>query len=240
MMQTQPAGIYIHVPFCVKRCRYCDFYSQTNLSLLNDFAGALIREIELAPDLGPVDTLYFGGGTPSLLDPAQIERIILSVRTRFTVSPDAEITIEANPGAVDAQRLPDFRAAGVNRLNLGIQSFDDRSLTFLGRIHTSADAARAIRAAGTAGFENLGLDLIYGLPGQTAADLRRDIEKAVSFNPEHLSCYLLTYEKGTLLDQQREEGSVVPLPEEDMAALFLLSREVLETSGYGQYEVSNF
>ena len=239
-MEQQPAGIYIHVPFCVKRCRYCDFYSQTDLSLCGDFVDALIHEIELAPDPGPVDSLYFGGGTPSLLDPTQIERIILSVRARFAIGPDPEITLEANPGTVDEKRLPDFRAAGVNRLNLGIQSFDDDNLAFLGRIHTAAEASRAVDAARAAGFSNLGLDLIYGLPGQAATALQRDLEKAAAFNPEHLSCYLLTYAKGTLLDKQREQGAVVPLPENATADLFLLNRELLDRLGYAQYEISNF
>ncbi len=239
-MQKQPAGIYIHVPFCVKRCRYCDFYSQTDRSLCGDFVDALIREIELSPDPGPVDSLYFGGGTPSLLDPTEIERISLSVRERFTISPDAEITMEANPGTVDEKRLFDFRAAGVNRLNLGIQSFNDDNLAFLGRIHTAAEASRVVETARTAGFNNLGLDLIYGLPGQTATDLQRDLEKAAAFNPEHLSCYLLTYEKGTLLDKQREQGAVVPLSENITADLFLLNRDFLDRLGYAQYEISNF
>ena len=239
-MKNQPAGIYIHVPFCVKRCRYCDFYSQTDLSLCDVFADALIREIELASDPGPVDSLYFGGGTPSLLDPTQIERIILSVRARFAISPDPEITLEANPGTVDEQRLHDFRAAGVNRLNLGIQSFDDDNLSFLGRIHTAVEASRAVEAARAAGFSNLGLDLIYGLPGQTATTLQSDLEKAAAFNPEHLSCYLLTYERGTPLDRAREQGRVAPLPESETADLFLLNRERLEAAGYTQYEISNF
>jgi oxygen-independent coproporphyrinogen-3 oxidase len=239
-MEQQPAGIYIHIPFCVKRCRYCDFYSQTDLSLCGDFVDALIREIELAPDPGPVDSLYFGGGTPSLLDPTEIERIILSVRARFAISPDPEITLEANPGTVDEKRLPDFRAAGVNRLNLGIQSFDDDNLAFLGRIHTAAEASRAVEAARAAGFNNLGLDLIYGLPGQTTRDLRQEVEKAVAFQPEHLSCYLLTYENGTSLDQAREQGHVVPLPEKETAELFQANREFLDVLGYRQYEISNF
>jgi len=239
-METQPAGIYIHVPFCVTRCRYCDFYSQTDLSLRGAFVDALVREIELGPDPGPADSLYFGGGTPSLLEPTQIARIIRSIRTRFTLSPDAEITLEANPGTVDERRLPDFRVAGVNRLNLGIQSFDDDNLAFLGRIHTAAEASRAVEAARAAGFNNLGLDLIYGLPGQTATDLQKDLGKATAFNPEHLSCYLLTYEKGTLLDKQREQGAVAPLAENTTADLFLVNRDFLDRLGYGQYEISNF
>ena len=239
-MEQQPAGIYIHVPFCIRKCRYCDFYSVTDLDRRADFVAALLREIELAPDPGPADALYFGGGTPSLLAPPQIASVIQAVQNRFHFSPETEITLEANPGTVDRQALSELRAAGVNRLNLGVQSCSDQQLSFLGRIHTVGDAARAIEAAREAGFNNLGLDMIYGLPGQTAADLRDDVEKAVAFQPEHLSCYLLAYEKGTPLENDREAGRVEPLPEKDSAALFLEIRELLEAAGYRQYEISNF
>jgi oxygen-independent coproporphyrinogen-3 oxidase len=239
-MKTQPAGIYIHVPFCIRKCRYCDFYSSTDLKQRSDFINALQREIALAPDPGPADSFYFGGGTPSLLDPKQVAAIVAAVRERFTLGPDAEITLEANPGTVDRQTLADFRAAGVNRLNLGIQSFKDQQLEFLGRIHTAVEANQAIEAARTAGFNNLGLDLIYGLPGQTTTDLRRDVEHAAVFQPEHLSCYLLTYEKGTPLEKDREQAKVDPLPESDAATLFMEIRDLLAASGYRQYEISNF
>jgi len=239
-MEQQPAGIYIHVPFCIRKCRYCDFYSSIDLDLRNDFTAALKQEIELAPDPGPADSLYFGGGTPSLLDPDQVAAVITAARTRFHLSADTEITLEVNPGTVDRQKLSEFKAAGVNRLNLGIQSFDDDNLAFLGRIHSAPEAIRAVEAARTAGFNNLGLDIIYGLPGQTAAGLQRDLEKAAAFNPEHLACYLLTYEKGTLLDRQREQGVVVPLPENTTADLFLFNRALLDRLGYAQYEISNF
>ena len=239
-MEKQPAGIYIHVPFCVKKCRYCDFYSITDLSLRRDFTNALISEIKMAPDPGPADSLYFGGGTPSVLDTVEIERIVAAVLERFSFNPDSEITLEANPGTVDEKKLPGFKAAGINRLNLGIQSFNKEALAFLGRIHTTEESTRAVEAARAAGFDNLGLDLIYGLPGQTAKDLQRDLEKAAAFNPEHLSCYLLTYEKGTLLDKDREKGLVLPLPESRAADLFSLTRDLLDHLGYEQYEISNF
>jgi len=239
-METQPAGIYIHVPFCLRKCRYCDFYSATELNKRDAFVAALRREIELAPDPGPADTLYFGGGTPSLLDPGQVAAVIAAVKARFSFLPDVEITLEANPGTVDQATLTDFKSAGVNRLNLGIQSFDDRQLAFLGRIHTAHEARQSIEATRAAGFTNLGLDLIYGLPGQTVADLVRVVERAVTFKPEHLSCYLLTYEKGTPLDREREMGNVVPLAEKESAQLFLEIMDLLAASGYMQYEISNF
>jgi len=240
MLNTQPAGIYIHVPFCLRKCRYCDFYSVTELNQRDAFVAALRREIELALDPGPVDSLYFGGGTPSLLDPEQVAAILSAAQVRFSFLPNVEVTLEANPGTVDNATLTGFKAAGVNRLNLGIQSFEDRQLTFLGRIHTAIEALQSTEAARSAGFTNLGLDLIYGLPGQSEADLVQDVEKAVAFQPEHLSCYLLTYENGTPLDKERELGRVVPLSEKEAASRFMELRKLLEASGYGQYEISNF
>ena len=239
-MKKQPAGIYVHVPFCVKKCRYCDFYSITDLTPRRTFVDALIREIETAPDPGPVDSLYIGGGTPSILDPAEIERLIAAIYKRFTLDPGSEITLEANPGTVDKEKLSEFKALGINRLNLGVQSFSREALAFLGRIHTTEESTRAIKSARAAGFDNLGLDIIYGLPGQTDNALRQDLEKAASFNPEHLSCYLLTYEKGTPLDKDREKGIVSPLSESRTADLFLQACGLLDRIGYGQYEISNF
>jgi oxygen-independent coproporphyrinogen-3 oxidase len=239
-MEKQPTGIYIHVPFCVKKCCYCDFYSITDLSLRRDFIDALIREIEMAPDPGPADSLYIGGGTPSVLDPAEIERVVAAVLERFSFNPDSEITLEVNPGTVDQEKLPGFKAAGINRLNIGVQSFNKEALAFLGRIHTAEESTRVVEAARTAGFDNLGLDLIYGLPGQTAEELYRDLEKAADFNPEHLSCYLLTYEKGTPLDRERERGLVQPLSESRAADFFLMTRGLLENLGYAQYEIASF
>ena len=239
-METQPAGIYIHVPFCIRKCRYCDFYSTTDLNRRAAFLRALEREIELSPDPGPADSLYFGGGTPSLLDPEQIAAVISAAHAVFSFKPDTEITLEVNPGTVDRRVLADFKTAGVNRLNLGVQSFNDHNLAFLGRIHSAGEAAHSVEAARAAGFDNLGLDLIYGLPGQTAADLRRDVGKAVAYRPEHLSCYLLTFERGTPLDRAREQGRVAPLPDNETADLFLLNRELLAAAGYAQYEISNF
>jgi len=240
MLNNQPAGIYIHVPFCLRRCRYCDFYSATELHQRDAFTAALLREIELAPDPGPADTIYFGGGTPSLLDPGQVAAIISAVQVRFSILSDVEITLEANPGTIDFAVLTDFKAAGVNRINLGVQSFDEDQLAFLGRIHSAQEAIHAVEDTRKAGFDNLGLDLIYGLPGQTSAALQRDVEQAVALEPEHLACYLLTYEKGTSLEKARELGNVTPLPEKESAKLFLKNSELLAGSGYHQYEISNY
>jgi oxygen-independent coproporphyrinogen III oxidase len=188
----------------------------------------------------PCDTLYFGGGTPSLLPPADVARIVAEARDRFRLAADAEITLEANPGTLGPETLERFRRAGVNRLSLGVQSFDANQLRALGRIHAPAEAESAFRAARSAGFANIGLDLIYGLPGQTETDWRRDMERAVALAPEHLSCYLLTWAPGTPLHRDRRRGRIRPLPEHEAARLFDLTFRVLEDRGYPAYEISNF
>ncbi|MCP4691672.1 MAG: radical SAM protein, partial [Desulfobacterales bacterium] len=164
----EAAGIYIHIPFCVRKCPYCDFHSITDLSLIPAFVDALIEEMALTHGGAfRFDSLYIGGGTPTVLDPRMIDRILDAAHHRYTILPGAEITMEANPGAVDAAGLQAYRAAGVNRINIGVQSFHEGNLRFLGRIHSSGDARQAMEWAGKAGFDNLGIDLIYGLPDQT-------------------------------------------------------------------------
>lgn len=187
-----------------------------------------------------VDSLYIGGGTPSVLRDAAVGRIIETARAVFGPSNDAEITIEVNPGTVTPQTLAAYRRLGVNRLNIGVQSFDDARLAFLGRIHDATAGADAIRAARGAGFERIGIDLIFGLPGQTPADWRADLTRAISFAPEHLSCYLLSYEPGTPLFQRRSQKEVRPLGEARCADLYEVTAECLEAAGYLHYEVSNF
>ena len=191
---AEPAGLYIHIPFCIRKCLYCDFYSVTDLSLKNAFIKALAQEMRFyAGHAVGVDTLYIGGGTPSVLKPGEIESILAEARRCFNVLPDAELTLEVNPGTVSARSLSDYRRRGVNRINIGVQSFQNRVLGFLKRIHTAEDAANSIRWARRAGFANIGLDLIYGVSGQSEASWLADLEQAVSFRPEHLSCYMLSY-----------------------------------------------
>ncbi len=238
---TTHAGLYIHIPFCVKRCAYCDFYSVTDLSLQDVFVDALTLEMTLLGD-SPLffDTLYLGGGTPSTLTPQAIDRLISHAFATFDIRTNAEITIEVNPGTVSLNNLRDYRQTGINRINLGVQSFSPAALQFLGRIHTAAEAELSIHSARKAGFDNLGLDLIYGLPGQLPDAWQKDLEQAVGFNPEHLSCYSLTFEEETPLGKMKDDGLVDPLDDDAQADLFKLMQSVLDRHGFEQYEIANF
>ncbi len=238
---SQNAGLYIHIPFCVKKCLYCDFYSVTDLSLKPRFLKALLREMELVSQEGLCfDTLYIGGGTPSVYEYDEIDLITTKAFQSFNILPDAEITTEVNPGTVKFEQLGGYRKAGINRLNIGVQSFQQKNLDFLGRIHTENEAHRAIEDAHRAGFENTGFDLIYGLPDQSKQDWLHDLNKAIEYNPAHLSCYMLTYEKGTPLHSGLKAGRVQPLADDNIRALFETTIEFLEDHGYFQYEISNF
>jgi oxygen-independent coproporphyrinogen III oxidase len=239
--RTNAGGIYVHVPFCVKKCPYCDFYSTTDLALIPSYVEAVVREINMAavPSF-PFDSIYFGGGTPSLLEPVHVRSIIAAARKKFNVLADCEITLEANPGTVSRVKFEAFRVAGVNRITIGVQSFSDDNLRFLGRIHLSEDARQVIFLARQAGFDNIGLDLIYGLPEQSRQSWIRDLEEAVDFAPEHLSCYMLTYEAGTRLDVQRKQGRIIPIDEDRAQTLFKITWTFLSSQGYEGYEISNF
>lgn len=240
-MNPASPGIYIHIPFCVQKCRYCDFYSVTDASLRKPFVAALIREIETsAPFAQPPDTIYLGGGTPSLLAPEAVSTILEAARRRFSIPDRAEITLEANPGTTTVDMLRAYRDAGVNRLNIGVQSFNDRVLSFLGRCHSALEARQAISWARVAGFDNIGLDLIYGVPGQTLQNWFETLGAGLAFDPEHLSCYMLTYEPGTPLDRLRASGSVNPVDDDSAAVFFDTTLEVLSDAGYEHYEISNF
>jgi len=237
----EPAGIYIHIPFCKKKCRYCDFYSITSLSQAPSFVRALVQEMDMvckAPLL--FDTLYLGGGTPSLLKAEVIDFIIETARNRFKLLKDAEITVEVNPGTVTFDQLKTYHRAGVNRINIGVQSFDQSNLDFLGRIHTADDAIYILNASRKAGFENIGLDLIYGIPRQTVTSWLVDLVKAVEFAPEHLACYMLTYEPNTPLSIARGKGEFNLLSEKIVVDLFETTHTFLTKNGYEQYEISNF
>lgn len=236
-----PAGLYVHIPFCIRKCPYCDFYSVTDLSLTKRFIQALKEEMRIfSMRVAGVDTIYIGGGTPSILTPAEIGSVLDAALQRFDVFPQAEITLEVNPGTVSARSLSDYRSCGVNRINIGVQSFGDPHLRFLKRIHSAGDASAAMACARQAGFDNIGVDLIYGLPGQTAGTWRSDLQRCVELGPEHLSCYMLTFEKGTPLTKSLQQKRFKPLPEEQVAALFIQTVEWLGQNGYVQYEISNF
>jgi oxygen-independent coproporphyrinogen III oxidase len=186
------------------------------------------------------DTIYIGGGTPSVLNPAETERIIEKAFSAFKIASVPEITIEVNPGTVTSVSMKDFRKSGINRINIGIQSFQDENLKFLGRIHSAKEAESAVKWARKAGFGNIGIDLISGLPGQTENSWILDLERAVSFQPEHLSCYMLTYESGTRMHKDLLKGKFRPLPEDTAASIFATTHDFLERNGYIHYEISNF
>ena len=235
------AGIYVHVPFCLSKCPYCDFYSITDLDAIPDYLKALCLEIERCEIALPiVDTIYFGGGTPSTLTPRQIETIIDRLYKRFTIDPAAEITLETNPGTADPQKLSGFRSAGVNRLNIGLQSLDDESLRLLGRIHDAGQGRDAFDWARKAGFDNLGIDLIYGIPGQSEDRWAFDLSGAVGLGAEHLSCYTLTIEPGTEMSKRIKTGRMASQDEALTGDLFSFTHDFLSRHGYRQYEVSNY
>jgi len=238
--------LYIHIPFCVRKCGYCDFYSTDTLEVVPEFASALKQEIRIraaleTPCAGfPVTTLYFGGGTPSLVSLKDLAAILDVLKDVYPISPCAEITLEVNPGTVDFDYFAGLRRLGVNRLSLGIQSFNPEKLKFLGRIHTVDQGKSAIAQARDAGFDNIGLDLIYGGPGETTRDLRLELETALAFQPEHLSCYMLTLEPGTPLYAQGLAGAFTPMASSAKADLFSVTSATLGRAGFSHYEISNF
>ena len=235
------AGIYIHIPFCKTRCSYCDFATGIyETDLAERYVQALIAEIRRSPNLHhQVDTVYFGGGTPSMLSPRQIERILSTVLERFDVDAAAEVTMEINPGSVTKTGLIDFRQAGINRASFGAQTFDDSELARLGRSHTSADTLSTFESLREARFDNISFDLIAGLPGQTILQWQANVERSLQLRPEHLSFYLLEVHAATPLAQHIERG-IQPKPDEDLAGEMYQS--MLERAcevGYEHYEISN-
>ncbi|MBV9925323.1 MAG: radical SAM family heme chaperone HemW [Acidobacteria bacterium] len=238
------AGIYIHVPFCRSRCSYCDFATGAfEEALAANYVAALAREIESFDPQGlsrEVDTVYFGGGTPSLLKPAQVARVLEAVRGKFDVDEGAEVTLEMNPGTVTPERLHALRGAGVNRASFGAQTFDDRELKRLGRTHTADDTRKTFAELRAAGFDNISFDLIAGLPRQTLAGWERNLEEALALRPEHLSLYLLEVHEGTPLAEQIRQGRYA-VPDPDLAAeMYRVMVERAHAAGYEQYEISNF
>ena len=231
-------GIYIHIPFCKKRCLYCDFFSTTLLNQREQYVEALLREIvQRKNEAGePIRTIYIGGGTPSTLEPKEIARILQTID-----APDAEeITMEVNPGDVTPEYLKAIREAGVNRLSIGIQSFQDKLLTLIGRRHNAQQALTAVRDAQKVGFENISIDLMYALPTQTMEQWVADIETAIRLNVQHISSYGLMYEEGTALTQLVENGELEPIEEDTENAMYDVLCEQLKQAGFLHYEVSNF
>ena len=238
------AGIYVHIPFCASRCSYCDFYSTLSLADAGErYVEALIAEARLRRDelqSEMVTTLYMGGGTPSQLPIALLERLVKGLRATFDLSGLEEFTIEANPDDV----VPDWCAAlpslCVNRVSMGVQSFEDHILRAIGRRHTARQAVQAVENLRHAGIGNISIDLIYGLPGQTLVSWRETVEQAIALEPQHISAYGLTYEEGTRLWRQRERGEVIEVPEERCLEMYRVLVGKLQSTGYEHYEISNF
>jgi putative oxygen-independent coproporphyrinogen III oxidase len=239
---TARLGLYVHVPFCEAKCSYCHFAidpRRPDDARQDRYLRALLSEMEAAP-AGAADTLYFGGGTPSLFSVARLARIVELARRRFSLPEDAEITVEANPADLDAAGYRELRSAGVNRLSLGAQSFDDAVLREMGRLHSAADSVRAVARARAAGFADVSLDLILGWPGETAARWERNLEGVATIGPPHLSLYVLEVEGRTLLAHRARSGDLA-LPEDDLVAeLYARTVDALSALGLERYEISNF
>ncbi len=239
----QTLGLYIHIPFCRSKCQYCDFYSLSGSEeRMDEYQKALLAHLtESAPHAKShtVDTVYFGGGTPSYYGDKRLAELLKLIKKQFRLDKNAEITLEANPDSVDLKMLKRLRRAGFNRISLGVQSADDAQLADLGRPHTFAQAGQAVEWARKAGFDNLSLDLIYGLPGQSRESWQDTVEQVLALQPDHISAYGLKVEEGTPLFRRVESGEV--LPNDDVQAdCYLWTVTRLEQAGYGQYEISNF
>ena len=238
-------GVYLHIPFCKSRCSYCDFATDVyrDSGAVERYVDAICREIEEPPKggtLNSVDTIYFGGGTPSLLGAKQVEKILATVYETFDVEQNAEITMEMNPATVSAETLRDYRGLGVNRASFGVQTFDDRALRLLARGHDADDARNTFGLLRDAGFENISFDLIAGLPNQTLENWERNLDEALAMQPEHLSLYLLEIHQATPLAEQIRSKRQ-PMPDEDLAAeMYEMMLERTAVAGFEQYEISNF
>jgi oxygen-independent coproporphyrinogen-3 oxidase len=236
-------SLYVHIPFCQRKCVYCDFYSVETVGMMDAFLEALRAEIALGARAGEgarFDTLFFGGGTPSLLTPSQLQGVMEALRGAFRLTEDAEVTLETNPGTVSRETLRDYRSLGVNRLSIGIQSFDEAELRFLGRIHDAGQASRCVGLARDAGFLNVSVDLIYSLPAQTVAGWDATLSRAIALGPDHVSAYSLIVEDNTPLARMVAAKIVSPNPVEAEAMLYEHTMSVMERSGFEHYEVSNY
>jgi oxygen-independent coproporphyrinogen-3 oxidase len=239
------SSLYIHIPFCIKRCVYCDFVSGIYESgKADNYIAALKKEISGIPAGSPLSTLFIGGGTPTALSTKVVSDLADHVFDHFDFASDYEATIEANPGTVDRAKLAALRTVGINRLSIGVQSFNNEELAVLGRMHSSEEAVQAVELARDAGFENVGIDLIYGIPGQDMISWKKNLEKAVALHPRHISAYELTVEEGTvlagLLKPEQKGGTVKLLEEEIIIEMYKYTIDYLTSNGYVQYEISNF
>jgi len=241
--ETPDAGIYLHVPFCRQRCHFCSFKITTHRDFEDGWFDGVLKEIDLRAaewSEKEYDTVYFGGGTPSLVAADRLGAIMTRLRSTFTISDDSEISVELNPGDFEPADLDVLRTAGVNRLSIGIQSFDDGDLKFLTRHHSGAEGEDAIRFAREAGFDSVTIDLLYGIPGRRVDGWKAQIDRATEFGVEHISAYLLTIEPGTPFGAWKKRGVLKSLSEEDEREMFLITRDLLREAGYEPYEVSSY
>lgn len=243
-MKTDGLQLYIHIPFCVKKCNYCDFLSGlASKEKMKEYVEALCKEIEsqgVEADAYEVDTIFFGGGTPSILPAEDFVTIMKSIQKHFKVSREAEITIEANPGTVTGEKLVAYKQCGVNRISFGLQSAQEQELSLLGRIHSYETFLESFRLAREAGFQNINIDLMSGLPGQTLNQMKDTLEKVLELNPEHISVYSLIVEEGTVIQTWIDEGKISEVSEELDREIYEITRSMLSEKGYQRYEISNY
>ncbi|KYO65155.1 radical SAM family heme chaperone HemW [Thermovenabulum gondwanense] len=240
-MLLKDISVYIHIPFCIKKCFYCDFNSYSNFDLVDDYLNALFYEIERYKDLKrPVKTLYIGGGTPTVLNEKKLYLLINTLYKNFSINNEVEFTVEANPETLTKNKIKVLKKMGVNRLSIGLQAYDDKLLKVLGRIHDVKRFEKAYFEARETGFENINVDIIFGIPGQTKDKFEKELKKLIKLEPSHISCYSLTLEEGTVLHLMMQKG-LLELPDEDEERyMYHTAKELLENEGYIHYEISNF
>ncbi|MFO7670625.1 MAG: radical SAM family heme chaperone HemW [Bacteroidales bacterium] len=242
-MNRRVGGIYIHIPFCRQACRYCDFYFTISTQYQDLFTKSLLKEFEIrASGMQEyrMETLYLGGGTPSLLTKSNLQKILRGVMESFRFSEEPEITIECNPDDLDASQLSNIRGLGFNRISIGIQSFREEDLILMRRSHNALQAVRAVHEAASAGFDNITIDLIFGIPGQTPEGWRANLLRALELPVNHISAYHLTFETGTVFDHWRRKGKIAPVAEDESVEMYRILREELTGAGFEHYEISNF
>jgi oxygen-independent coproporphyrinogen III oxidase len=233
-------SIYLHIPFCLSKCPYCDFASiPLNRNLVEKYLSALLYDIGSSSGF-KVDTIYLGGGTPTVLKLEQLDKMMRAVREHYDLTSNCEITIEANPNTLDEEKIRGLRSIGFNRISLGVQSFNDKELKNLGRIHSASQAIHSFNLLKKGGFKNIGLDLIFGIPEQTLGSWKSSLEKAISLSPQHISTYSLIIESGTKFYQMKKEGNIKLPTDEKVRQMYLWAIDYLNSKGYKQYEISNF
>ncbi len=242
MFAAAMAGVYFHIPFCKQACHYCDFHFSTNLAVKDQMLDMMVRELDIQREYlkEDVETIYFGGGTPSLLSPQEIDRLLDAVDNRFRINREAEITLETNPDDTSFDKLNALRKVGVNRLSIGIQSFDDSVLRFMNRAHSSESAHQAIKDARNAGFDNISVDLMYAIPGHSELGWRQQVDEVISYRPEHVSAYSLTIEERTAFGNWLAKGKLSPVSDDVAVDQINVLLDRLGVAGYERYEVSNF